>query len=140
MGIRISNYDAFTETGSLAIGISIPFNSYLNSGGLFNQTYTTEAALKNNIINFVLTQRGERPLNNNFGSSLHNYVFGNITLDKLTQLESTLLNDLKAQFPEGPNNIKFTSVTANPDYDHNTINVNVNYNFFGRPNTTSISI
>lgn len=139
MGIRITNYDAFTNTSSVAIGVSIPFNSYLGSGSLFNQTYTTEVQLKSNIINFILTERGERPLNLNFGSSLSKYIFGNITTDSLQTLEMSLLNDLKIQFPEGIYNIKFTSVKANPNYDYNTINIVIDYNFFGRPQSININ-
>ena len=139
MAVRIINYDAFTDTGSVAIGVSIPFNSSINGGG-FNQTYTTQEQLKSNIINFILTERGERPLNLNFGFNLSKYIFGNITSDSLSSLESALITELRVNFPEGPNNIKFISVKADPNYDNNSINININYNFFGTSNSINLSV
>lgn len=136
MAIRIINYDAFTDTGSVAIGVSIPFNNYQ---GVFSQTYTTEQQIKSNIINFVLTERGERPLNFDFGFSLSSYLFNKqITSSTLSDLEINLLNALKTQFNNIPN-LKFSLVTASPNYDDNSINVIINYNFAGNPQEINIT-
>ena len=39
----------------VGIGVDIPFSS----GGVFTPNYTTKEAIKNNIINFFLTNPGE---------------------------------------------------------------------------------
>ena len=55
-----------------AIGISLP----LQIGGAgFTQTYNTTDQLKSNIKNLLLTQKGERILQPEFGSGLHEILF-----------------------------------------------------------------
>ena len=44
---------------SAAVGVDIPFSA----PGVFKSNYTTKEAIKNNLINFFLTNPGERPLN-----------------------------------------------------------------------------
>jgi hypothetical protein len=51
---------------SAAVGVDIPFDA----PGVFRPNYTTKAAIKNNLINYFLTNPGERPLNPNFGGGL----------------------------------------------------------------------
>ena len=55
-----------------AIGISLP----LQIGGTgFTQTYNTTDQIKSNIKNLLLTQKGERILQPEFGSGLHEILF-----------------------------------------------------------------
>jgi phage baseplate assembly protein W len=55
-----------------AIGISLP----LQIGGAgFTQTYNTTEQIKSNIKNLLLTQKGERILQPEFGSGLHEILF-----------------------------------------------------------------
>jgi phage baseplate assembly protein W len=55
-----------------AIGISLPLQI---GGNGFTQTYNTTDQLKSNIKNLLLTQRGERILQPEFGSGLHEILF-----------------------------------------------------------------
>ena len=64
---------------SAAVGIDIPFNA----PGVFTPNYTTKAAIKNNLINYFLTNQGERPLNPSFGGGLRAFVFEQIATDNL---------------------------------------------------------
>ena len=57
-----------------AIGVSLPFTGL----GVFNSTFATKDAIKNNLINFFLTGKGERFLNPTFGTGLRNLLFENI--------------------------------------------------------------
>ena len=43
----------------VGIGVNIPFNE----GGVFTPNYTTADSIKNNLINYFLTNPGERPGN-----------------------------------------------------------------------------
>ena len=55
---------------STAVGISLPFSN----PEVFQSTYTTDDAVKNNLINWFLTNKGERPLNPDFGGNLRQYI------------------------------------------------------------------
>jgi phage baseplate assembly protein W len=55
-----------------AIGISLPLQI---GGSGFTQTYNTTDQIKSNIKNLLLTQRGERILQPEFGSGLHEILF-----------------------------------------------------------------
>ena len=47
----------------VAIGVGIPFNQ----PGVFSSTYLTQDAIKTNLINYFLTNAGERYMNPSFG-------------------------------------------------------------------------
>ena len=55
------------------IGISLPLD--YGSQGFFNQTKTTLQQVGHNIQNLLLTQKGERLGNPNFGSNLMRILF-----------------------------------------------------------------
>lgn len=61
---------------SKAVGLDLPLTN--SSTGWFSQTYTTAHAIRVNLINLLLTHKGERPMNPNFGSDLHKIVFEQI--------------------------------------------------------------
>ena len=54
-----------TKPGT-AVGVAIPFTA----PGVFYSTYTTKDAVRNNLINFFLTNPPERYLNPTFGSGI----------------------------------------------------------------------
>ncbi len=54
-----------------AIGINLP----LNGNAVFTSNYQTRDAIKNNLINFFLTNPGERYLNPEFGGGLREFIF-----------------------------------------------------------------
>ena len=68
---------------SAAVGVDIPFSS----GDVFTPNFTTAAAIKNNLINFFLTNPGERPLNPTFGAGLRSFIFEHIANENLDFLE-----------------------------------------------------
>ena len=59
------------NTPSIGLGISLPFNA----PGLFSTTYTTEAQVKSNLKNLLLTRVGERYMQPTFGTRLLDVVF-----------------------------------------------------------------
>ena len=50
-----------TKPGT-AVGVAVPFNA----PNVFFQTYVTQDAIRNNLLNFFLTNQTERYLNNQF--------------------------------------------------------------------------
>jgi phage baseplate assembly protein W len=78
-----------------AVGVNLPFSS----PSVFTSNYLTKDAIKNNLINFFLTEPGERFLNPNFGSGLRSFVFEQITEDNMNIIEDKIRNDLSTYFP-----------------------------------------
>ena len=58
------------------IGIKLPIR--LGKTGYFEQTFTTLDTVKEDIVNLLLTRKGERPLQPNFGTDLAKVLFENI--------------------------------------------------------------
>ena len=59
---------------SVAVGVNLP----LNGLAVFTSNYLTKDAIKNNLINYFLTNPGERPLNPSFGGGLRDFIFDSI--------------------------------------------------------------
>jgi phage baseplate assembly protein W len=108
-----------TKPGT-AVGVSIPFNA----PATFYSTYTTKDAIKNNLLNFFLTDQFERYLNPNFGASLRSFIFEQITNGTLEGLEEYIQSQISSYFP----NVIILSIDilSNPDY--NEITVTIKYN------------
>ena len=104
---------------SAAVGVDIPFNA----PGVFRPNYTTAAAIKNNLINYFLTNPGERPLNPSFGGGLRAFIFQQITTDNLDFLEERISNDLGTFFP----NVAIGNLEILRQEDTNTITVSLTY-------------
>lgn len=102
-----------------AIGVSIPFNG----GGVFRSTFSTKDQIKSNLINLLLTYKGERILNPEFGANLPRLLFEPINNDTLTKIENQIVTNVSIYIPE----ITITNIEITPDTDINTIYVNVIY-------------
>ena len=109
---------------SVAVGIGIPFNG----SAVFNSTYLTKDAIKSNLINYFLTDRYERYLNNNFGANLKAFIFEQITNDNT----SLLKEDIQAKINEYFTNINVVSLEIDSLPDTNEITIKLTYNI---PNT-----
>jgi phage baseplate assembly protein W len=123
MAYRIPNKNPIDTEQRVAVGVSIPFNS----PQVFTQTYTTTEQIKSNIINFVLTNKGERVFNPTFGSNIRKYVFEQITPTSVKSLQTQLLEELSLYFP----NVRFANLIITPIFDENTINIQINYSVYG---------
>ena len=104
---------------SAAVGVDIPFNA----PGVFRPNYTTAAAIKNNLINYFLTNPGERPLNPSFGGGLRAFIFQQITTVNLDFLEERIQQDLNIFFP----NVAVGNLEILRQEDTNTITVSLTY-------------
>jgi len=108
-----------TKPGT-AVGIALPFNA----PGVFYSTYTTKDAIKNNLINFFLTEPSERYLSPTFGSGLRAFIFEQITIGNLDGLKENIQSQLSRFFP----NVLVASLDIFQDPDINTITVSLTYN------------
>ena len=130
MAFRLPN-NYITSSQYVAVGVSIPFNNL----SVFNQTFTTVDQIRSNIINFLLTNRGERVLNPTFGFNLENYVYENINPDLTDSLKVVLRSAITSNFPVNVNEIQ-----VNPLPDLNTINIVINYTISNVSQTISITL
>jgi phage baseplate assembly protein W len=107
----------------VAIGVSIPFNG----PAVFKSVYITEEQIKSNIVNFILTNKGEKLYQPNYGADLRKVIFEDITESNLKALEIRLTNDIKSNFP----NVDIKSLTfSQPSYQDYAIQLDIVYSFF----------
>tara|TARA_B100002019_G_scaffold179640_1_gene155141 strand:- start:229 stop:636 length:408 start_codon:yes stop_codon:yes gene_type:complete len=109
----------------VAIGVNIPFSA----PGVFEPNYLTKDAIKNNLINFFLTNPGERYLNPLFGAGLRNYIFTKVSENNFDFIKEDIQAKTEANFP----NIEIENVEVLQDVNENTIIINLTYNV---PNTS----
>ena len=108
----------------VAIGVNLPFSE----PGVFTPNYQTRDAVKNNLINYLLTNPGERINNPTFGAGLREYIFRNINQQNFDFIEDDLQNRIDQNF----DNIQVESIEVTRNVNENTINVGLTYSI---PNT-----
>ncbi len=81
----------------IAIGISIPIG--LGNNGYFNSTYTTLDAAKANIRNLLLTQKGERVMQPDFGTNLRGILFEPMSENLPELIRSDIQQSIKKWLP-----------------------------------------
>ncbi len=103
----------------VGIGVDIPFSS----GGVFTPNYTTKQAIKNNLINFFLTNPGERPGNPTFGGGLRGFIFQQLADENLDFLKEDINTKLQQFFPD----VVINEVEVVGNEDQNEVVVNLQY-------------
>ena len=109
-----------------AIGVSIPFSN----SSVFNQTFNTADQTKSNLINYFLTNKGERILNPTYGGDLRSLLFEQITEETISVLQQRISTDLENRFPI----IEIKSLVINPQSDLNIVNIVLTYNVLNLEN------
>tara|TARA_E500000318_G_scaffold24677_1_gene24806 strand:+ start:2564 stop:2974 length:411 start_codon:yes stop_codon:yes gene_type:complete len=102
-----------------AIGIKLPFSG----NAVFNSTFTSKEAVKTNLINFLLTGKGERVFNPEFGSGLRELLFENINEDSINTIKLVIEEGLDLFFP----NLILNEFNLNSNPDSNSVNLYLNY-------------
>ena len=104
---------------SRAVGFGFP----LNGDAVFVPTFFTRDQIKANLVNYLLTNKGERVFKPNFGADLRNLLFENILDSTTDDLKSHIQNDISVFFPS----VVVKEIKFNNQQDDNTINFNLNY-------------
>ena len=104
---------------NIAVGVNLPFNG----PSVFTSNYLTSQAIKNNLINYFLTNPGELPLNPTFGGGLRTFIFEQIAEGTLMGLESKISSNITSIFPS----IIINFLTINQDPDNSTLTVLLKY-------------
>jgi phage baseplate assembly protein W len=96
MAFDVKKINPLDRQPKKAIGVNLPFSGDV----VFNPNYFTKDAVRNNLINFFLTGKGERYMNPSFGSGLPSELFEQITEDKLNVLGIKIKDELRLYFPK----------------------------------------
>lgn len=113
MARPVYKYQPINDTPDVAIGIPLPFNMSSNarmdsmhyasgsisSNSVFGSTYTTEEQAVSNLKNLLLTRKGERLMQPNFGTNIYNTLFENNTENIRSVLKKTLTKDINFWLP-----------------------------------------
>jgi len=105
---------------NIAVGVSLPFNG---PAGPFNKTYSTQEQAKFDLINLLLTNKGERIFNPDFGTDLRPVLFEPITEDIVPLIKNIVTTSVDTYVPA----IIVSDVTVKKDEDNNTISITVTY-------------
>jgi phage baseplate assembly protein W len=119
---------------NITIGISLPFNV----PSAFRSTYSFKDQLKYNLVNFLLTNKGERILNPNFGTNIRRQLFNQIDEDIYENLITEISDSIILYFPD----ITIEKLDVVPTYDNNLITVNLTYriNISNEKDTITINL
>jgi phage baseplate assembly protein W len=104
---------------NISIGVSLPFNGQ----GVFNKTFTTRDQIKSNMINLILTNKGERIMNPEFGADVRKSLFEQITDDTTNSIRAHIVNAVSTFIPE----VTLTNIDITTIPDNNTINILIEY-------------
>lgn len=119
MAIKVQQIDPLDLRSSVGVGVNLPFTGK----AVFNTTFTTQEATKANLINYFLTNKGERYLNPSFGSDIRLLLFENLTEDRTFNLKSKISRELELFFPR----VKPTIFEIETNPDTNTFRVYLRY-------------
>ena len=113
------------------IGINIIFN---NGNNVFNQTFTTKEQVKSNLINYILTNKGERFFDPTFGGDLRASLFEpDSNFDSIAvRLES----EIYAYVP----NIIIRSIDVKKFSDQNIVNIVLDYSINNQNDNLVINV
>ena len=132
MAYQAININPLDLKPSTAIGVAIPFAA----PNVFTSVYTTQEQLKFNIINYLLTNSGERLFQPNFGANIRNQLFEQITPEGADEIESVIRAGVEAYFPT----VSIVDLKIIPYNDTNSINISFSYNITNTGQSDQISL
>ena len=111
------NVTDLTENNYKILGIGIDRTS--DSNGIFAVNYTTLKQAKDNLRNLIMTRKGERILNPNFGCDIWNVLFEPIVDGQISQkIENSIVDAVQTYLPY----LEIQQILF--DYDENDIDTN----------------
>lgn len=122
--------DSSKRNPNRGIGIRLPFNEY----NIFTLNYTTKDQIKSNLTNYMLTNKGERVFNPDFGADLRRILFDQDS--DFTNAKEVILEDLSLYFPM----ITINSLDFTTDVYRNLLNIKLSYAINNDADTILIQI
>lgn len=112
------------------IGITLPIR--LGNNGMFEQSTSLFQQVKSNFKNLILTKKGERLMQPDFGCDLHTLLFEQITEDTEFQMRNAVTEAVDRWLPYLE--VVDLSVQTNADNDEHKVVIQVDYRFRNNPN------
>ena len=109
------NVTDLTENNYKVLGIGI--NQRSQSNGIFSVNYTTLAQAKYNLINLILTKKGERMMQPDFGCDVHRVLF-----EPLVDIENVIETSITSAVSKWLPYLNIDTIIF--DYDENDIDAN----------------
>ena len=113
----------------IANGINLPFNSE----AVFSSNYTYSQSQKYNLLNWLLTNPGERINRPTFGFGLRLFIFEQISSNNLDSLKELLSDEISTMFPTVV--VENITLTGNSDLSSVTLTLE-----FSIANTNDVEI
>jgi len=124
------------DNENVALGILLPFNkdakgkavtdnyaaSVGGGKGVFESSYTTQEAVVSNLKNLILTSKGERYMQPNFGTNIRSVLFENNTDDIRSLLQETIQEDIQYWLPY----VNLLNVDIRPSEDRHSLEIKLN--------------
>jgi len=131
MAINATRIYPIDNIPSKAVGISIPFNG----PAVFRSNYTTKDAIRNSLINLLLTGPNERPFKPGFGAGLQTFVFEQLAQDNIEGIQDYIEVVIGEYFP----NIRAT-VELRAEESRNSLYTVINYTITNTGVTDTIQL
>jgi len=123
------NVDDLVENNYKVLGIGI--NQSSDSNGIFSTNFTTLAQAKNNLINLILTKKGERLMQPDFGCDVWKVLFEPIDNIEVS-IENSIINAVSIWLPYlNINEIIFDYDDA--DIDTNRVALDIKFSLASNP-------
>ena len=103
------------------LGLLLPVE--LGSNGYFNVGYDALTQVKSNLTNLILTKKGERIMQPEFGCDVHKYVFDHITDDLLVQIRGSIEESIQVWMPF----VTVDNVEVTKSEDTNEVYIRLSY-------------
>jgi phage baseplate assembly protein W len=115
----------------------IGFNFPIDGPAVFNQTFETREQIKANLLNYLLTNQGERVFNPDFGADLRLLLF-DFQSSASEDLQEILQDKVKELFPT----VNIEQFELNRLEDQHTIQLSIVYSIqsFGISDSISINL
>ena len=122
------------QTPSVAVGYGFP----LNGPAVFIPTYTTREQTRANLLNYLLTNKGERVFNPLFGGNLRNLLFEGIIDSTQDELLLMIQDQIGQYFPT----VRIEEIKFENQVDRNVVNFIMTYQIvnFGVTDTLNIEL
>ena len=85
------------------------------------------SAIKQAIVNILLTNKGERLMNPRYGSDIRSYLFEPMDFGTANQIKNNIRDTIETFEPR----IRVLQISATPNFDDNGFDITMTYNVIG---------
>lgn len=114
--------------------LKINFKPHPITGDL--QVTKEEAAIKQAVVNLLLTVPGERPFQSDLGSSIMAMLFEPLDYGVAALIKTEIMNTIKKYEPR----IDVVELFVEPEFDQNSFSVHMEFEIRGREDTAPLEI